>query len=394
MTEKPGSVIRNVPTVLWSTVAKSYHDSIIGQSAQAAFWQTLSLPPLLLALLGLTGYVGAIFGPDTLDVVHAKIITFGHTVFSQSVVDEILAPTVDDVLRRGRGDLVSVGFVISLWAGSSAMSSFVDSIVKAHDQHSLRTGLHQRLFALGLYVEFLALAVLTLPLVALGPSIIARHIPKSWHPASVRVFDIGYFPALIVLLVGGLATLYRVALPRPLPWHRHVFGAALAGLIFVVASAVLRVYLGWVATRGYTYGALATPIAFLLFTYFLGFSVMAGAEFNAAIQRQWPAKQTHVDQWRGWIADQMTAAGIDTPVKAAEQIKRIATGPISRPTRRSRPTEDHDLPGAEVAPLAEPRQPAPSAEPRQPAPSAEPPPTVVRPAVAPPAAGRRARRRG
>ncbi|MDF0532426.1 YihY/virulence factor BrkB family protein [Tsukamurella sp. 8F] len=352
MIDKPLATLRLIPRVIWRTVLKAYHDSIIGQSAQAAFWQTLSLPPLLLGLLGLTGYVGAIFGPDTLDIVHEKILAFGHTVFSQSVVDEILAPTVDDVLRRGRGDLVSVGFVISLWAGSSAMSSFVDSIVKAHDQHSLRSGVRQRFFALGLYVEFLALAVLTLPLVALGPSIIARHIPASWHPASTHIFDIAYFPAVILLLVGGLATLYRVALPKPLPWHRLLVGAALAGLIFIVASGVLRVYLGWVTTRGYSYGALATPIAFLLFTYFLGFAVMAGAEFNAAVQKQWPAKETHVEQWRGWITDQFSAAGIDTPGKAAEQLKRIATGPISRPTRRPRPDEEDETAAPPPKPIA------------------------------------------
>ncbi len=360
MTDRGHIWIRYVPAVLWRTVVKSYNDSILAQSAQAAFWQTLSLPPLLLALLGLTGYVGSIFGPDTLAVVHAKIIAVGHTVFSPSVVNELLAPTVDDVLRRGRGDLVSVSFVTALWAGSSAMSSFVDSIVKAHDQTSLRNGVRSRLFALGLYVEFLVLAVFTLPLVALGPSMISRHIPRSWHPASVRIFDYGYFPAVILLTVGGLATLYRVALPRPLPWHRLLLGAALASAIFIVASNVLRVYLKWVTTRGNTYGALATPIAYLLFTYFLGFSVMVGAEFNAAVQRQWPAKQTHVDQWRGWIADQMNAAGIESPGRvAAEQLKRIASGPITRPIRR-RDRQDAEQDAPEPSDSADPQAPRPA----------------------------------
>ena len=38
------------------------------------------------------------------------------------------------------------------------------------------------------------------------------------------------------------------------------------------------------SNRIHTYGALATPIAFLLFAFFLGFAIMIGAELNAAIE--------------------------------------------------------------------------------------------------------------
>ena len=39
----------------------------------------------------------------------------------------------------------------------------------------------------------------------------------------------------------------------------------------------LKFYLQWITSTGYTYGALATPIAFLLFAFFLGFAVVIGA---------------------------------------------------------------------------------------------------------------------
>ena len=60
-------------------------------------------------------------------------------------------------------------------------------------------------------------------------------------------------------------------------------------MVFLVATLGLRVYLTWITGTGYTYGALATPIAFLLFAFFLGFAIMIGAELNAAIQEEWPA---------------------------------------------------------------------------------------------------------
>ena len=74
--------------------------------------------------------------------------------------------------------------------------------------------------------------------------------------------------------------------------------------MFLVATLGLRVYLTWITGTGYTYGALATPIAFLLFAFFLGFAIMMGAELNAAIQEEWPAPDTHAKRFRGWLERQ------------------------------------------------------------------------------------------
>ena len=69
------------------------------------------------------------------------------------MVNEIIEPTVSDIVAGARGEVVSLGFVISLWAGSSAVSAFVDSVVEAHDQTELRHPVRQRFYALGLYVD-------------------------------------------------------------------------------------------------------------------------------------------------------------------------------------------------------------------------------------------------
>ena len=128
-------ILPNIHRVIWRTMVKSFDDGIIGWAAQAAFWQALSLPPLLLGLLGSVGYVSGWFGPDTVDVVYDRIIDFAERTFTETVVDDLITPTVDSVLGRGRIGLMSVGFILSLWAGSSAMSCFIASIAKAHDQH-------------------------------------------------------------------------------------------------------------------------------------------------------------------------------------------------------------------------------------------------------------------
>lgn len=276
------------------TLSKSWDDSIFSESAQAGFWSVLSLPPLLLGMLGSLAYVAPLFGPDTLPAIQQQLISTSTSFFSKSIVSEIIEPTIRDIVQGARGEVVSLGFVISLWAGSSAISAFVDSVVEAHDQTPLRHPVRQRFFALGLYMVMLVFVIVAAPFVALGPRTIAGYIPDSW----ANVLQFGYYPMLATGLLVGVTILYRVSLPQPLPTHRLVWGALLATTVFVVATAGLRVYLQYITRTGYTYGALATPIAFLLFAFFLGFAIMMGAELNAAIEEEWPAPEPHWHRWR------------------------------------------------------------------------------------------------
>ncbi|HEX4726004.1 MAG TPA: YihY/virulence factor BrkB family protein [Pseudonocardiaceae bacterium] len=289
------------------TAAKAWHGSIFSEAAEAAFWQVLSLPPLLLGLLGSLGFVGSWFGPNTTSVVQQKIIGFCRTIFSTNVVETIIAPTVSDILTKAQGEVASVGFLISLWAGSSAMASFVDAINVAYGQQGVRNEVWQRIFALLLYLVGLILAVIGLPVLALGPELLPRVFPVSWRHNISGLVETFYYPVVGILLVLALTTLYKVALPRKLPWLRGVPGAVLAMVFFLLASVGLRIYLIGIGRTGYTYGALAAPIAFLLFTFFIGLAIVIGAHFNSAIQEMWPAKMTP-RQRRRWRRLEMDRA--------------------------------------------------------------------------------------
>ncbi len=293
--------VRRAPLRLISrTAVKAWDDGFVSTSAQTAFWMTLSLPPLLLGLLGSLGFVTSWFGPATVEAAQREIVRFSTTVFSADVVDQIIRPTVADILTQGRTTIVSVGFVLSLWAGSSALASLVDSITAAYRQYTVRNPVWQRIFALLLYVVALIGSVLVLPLTALGPDLIPGLFPETVRPTVAQLVGIFYYPGLGILLMLGLATLYKVVLPNKLPWHRGLPGALLAMAVFLVTSTGLRLYIESVSVTGYTYGALAAPIAYLLFSFFIAMAIVLGAEFNSAIEELWPSHPTRRDRrrWR------------------------------------------------------------------------------------------------
>ena len=125
-----------------------------------------------------------------------------------------------------------------------------------------------------------------------------------------------------------------MSLPKPLPSHRLVLGSVLATVVFLVATFGLRVYLTWITSTGYTYGALATPIAFLLFAFFLGFAIMIGAELNAAIQEEWPAPATHAKRFRWWLGGE----GSRVARVAQRRLSRAAEAPAAATPRATAPT--------------------------------------------------------
>jgi len=105
-------------------------------------------------------------------------------------------------------------------------------------------------------------------------------------------------------------------------------------VFFLLASIGIRIYLIWIGRTGYTYGALAAPIAFLLFTFFIGIAIVIGAHFNSAIQELWPARMTP-RQRRRWrrlemdrAAERLRTTDKDTappPDARAQQPTKVAT---------------------------------------------------------------------
>jgi membrane protein len=283
--------VRLFPLLLKRAVVKAWHDRVLGLSAEAAFWQMLSLPSLFLALVASLGYVSRWFGSQsTVDRTELQIENTLSRVFSDQVVNNIIAPTLKEVLHGNRAEIISVGFVLALWAGSSATATFVNTITIAYDQRDLRGPVKSRLLALWLFLGTVVLGVFLLPMLVLGPDLLRRSFPKSVRPTVSTLISLGYYPVLVGMLLIGLTTFYKLAPPRRLPWHRGLPGAVLAMLVFLAGSAGLRSYIRFILDHNHAYGTLAAPIAALLFFFVLALGVLLGAEFNAAVEQMKPSK--------------------------------------------------------------------------------------------------------
>ena len=85
-----------------------------------------------------------------------------------------------------------------------------------------------------------------------------------------------------------LTSLYHVSVPVRTPWRRDLPGAAVALVIWIVGSVLLRIYLDTSVDSTSAYGSLAAPIAVLFWLYVTALAVLIGAGLNAVVDKLWP----------------------------------------------------------------------------------------------------------
>jgi membrane protein len=274
--------------VIVSTVGASMRHRVTGLAAEAAFFTVLSVPPLIFALAGAIGYFTHSFSPDQVEHVRQAILDLASRFLTDSAVHRVIQPTIDDVLRGGRFDVISVGFVLSLWSGSRAMHVFVDTITIMHGLGGHRGIVKTRALSFSLYLLAIVTAVVSLPLVVAGPRLIHRLLPDKAD------FLVGfYWPTVIVLCICFLATLYHVSVPVRTNWRFNLPGATFALAVWILGSFLLREFLQATAADSRSiYGPLAAPIAVLIWLYLISIAILVGAALNAAFDTVFPQQQT------------------------------------------------------------------------------------------------------
>ena len=104
---------------------------------------------------------------------------------------------LDEVLHSGRADIISIGFVLALWAGSSATATFVNTITIAYGMRDLRGAVRSRLLALWLFLGSLLVGVVVLPLLVIGPDQLRRWLPARFDDTLGPIINAGYYPVVI-----------------------------------------------------------------------------------------------------------------------------------------------------------------------------------------------------
>jgi len=271
-----------------TTVASCMRYRVTGLAAEAAFFALLSVPPLIFMLAGMIGYVSDQFTPAQGADVRQAVVCLSSRLLTESAVDRIIGPTIDEVLSGGRIDVISLGVVLALWSGSRALNVFVDTITIMHGLGGQRGIIRTRALSFALYVLAMVTGVVSIPLVVAG-----TNLGDAALPPRLGFLLRFYWPGVVGVCICFLATLYHVSVPVKTNWSFNLPGATFSLVAWILGSYILRWVLTVTAAESKSvYGPLAAPIAVLMWLYIVAIAVLIGAAVNAAFDSVFAQKAT------------------------------------------------------------------------------------------------------
>jgi membrane protein len=278
------------------TVKDTLEDRLPGLAAEVAFYLVLSLPSLLLVVLGLLGYVGEIAGAGTVADIKDQLLEWANNIFSASTITDTVEPAIDSLLEQGQAVVLTIGGLIALWSGSRAARVIVDAVTIAYDLEDRRDFRRKTLVGLWLTVAGILSMTTLIPLLVVGPRFGANLADNfGLESAFETVWAILYWPVVASVGVVLLTWVLHIAPPHSTPWRRDVPGAVLALAVWVVGSLGLRIYTTNFLETNSALTLFTAPIAMLLWLYVSAIAVLVGAELNAEIEKRWPHNSRNGD---------------------------------------------------------------------------------------------------
>jgi membrane protein len=280
-------VPQEIPPRGWRDIAKRTlkevkQDQVPLLGAGVAFYALLSLFPAIIAGVSIYGLVA---DPRT---VQDQINQLTEMLSPETA--EIVGTQLEQVTSGAGGALglaTVIGILTALWSASSGMKALITGVNLAYDESEGRKFAKLRGLAILLTLGAMVLMAVALTLIVAFPA-----LADSWPTVLRWTVGVLRWPLLAVLLIVGLAVLYRYAPDRDEPrWTWVSWGSAVATVLWVLASIGFSVYANSFGNYNKTYGALAGVIILMFWLYLTAVIVLVGAELNTEMELQ-TAKDT------------------------------------------------------------------------------------------------------
>jgi membrane protein len=266
--------------ILWRTYEDISSHRLLMIAAGVVFYAMLAVVPAITALVSIYG-------------LFAKASTINeHLSFVAGVMPATAYEVIRDQITRIAGNndgkltfAFIFGLGLALWSANAGMKSIFDALNVVYDEDEKRSFITLNAisltFTLCAVVALLTAvgAVVALPLVLQYLGLAEDR--QTWLLALLR------WPALLVLVILGLAVLYRFGPSRrDAKWRWLTPGSIFASFAWLAISALFSLYLSKFTDYNATYGSLGAVIGLMMWIWLSVTVVLIGAELNAEIEHQ------------------------------------------------------------------------------------------------------------
>jgi membrane protein len=275
--------------ILWRTYREMNSDRLLSIAGGVAFFILLAVFPAITALV--SAY-GLFFNTSTItnnlsllnDVVPGNVLSIVHEQANR------IASNSGRALSTG----IVLGILVSLWSAMSGVKAIIDALNVIYEQQEGRSFIKLNLVALVFTLAGFAAFLLAIAAVVVLPLILS---PIGLGSLTETLTRIGRWPVLLLVLLVGLAVLYRYGPHRrTVRWQWVSVGSVFAAVTWIGASYLFSWYLTSFANYNATYGSLGAVVGLMIWLWISTIVVLLGAELNAEIEHQTARDSTVGDE--------------------------------------------------------------------------------------------------
>lgn len=273
----PGFKGVSIMKILHFIYKETQRDDIMTRANSMAFSFFISLFPFLLLLFSVISFIPVDRLSDLVMDLLADILPSEGLKF----VDQIIVAA----FSRERIDLLSIGFLLSLYFASNGMEAMMRGFDKDYDfTFRKRTWLQRRGAALRLTI-FIGLLCLVAMILIIGSSILFTWLENHTGLGRFKLFSYNLLRWFLVFLLfyGVIGCIYHYAPPTKKRFSYFSIGTNFATLFSILSSIVFSYIVNTFGNYDNFYGPLGTLVMIMLWLQINCFILLAGFELNAGI---------------------------------------------------------------------------------------------------------------
>jgi len=266
---------------LWHAIIRAvqnwWKDNCLRLAASLAYYTALSLAPLLLLLVGLTGIV---LGREQVASQLAAQLESLMGKAGRELVNSILTTTSPE-----GGMWAAVVGLVTLVIGATAVFGELQATMNLIWEvrpaptngawAGIRAWLKERVFSLAIVF---ALAFLLLVSLVVSAAL-AGAAALFWGTEQTLLSRLLEIAVSLLVLTLGFSLLFKYVPDAEIRWHDVWLGGVMTAVLFTVGKTAIGYYLGY-ASVGSAYGAAGSMVVLLVWVYYSALIMFFGAEFT------------------------------------------------------------------------------------------------------------------
>jgi membrane protein len=247
-------------------------------AAGCAFYATFALLPAITMLVSIYGLVFSRADiAAQLHYLHGLLPAPGFVLITNRV-HTIVAERPTQL-----GIHLIVSSIIVFWSSATGTKSLLSALNVVYGVVEEPRGfLRYQAVTLGMtlaamIVGALAIAILVFIPIAINSVGLTSHAAALTHALAMVL--------LVTFVAAAIAVLYRIGpSPTPRAGQRILVGTVAATALWLIASALLNMYIKMLPAFGATYGPIAAVMGVMLWFYVSAYAILFGAELNAELE--------------------------------------------------------------------------------------------------------------